>query len=60
MAQEQNVNEKPKRTRKPRKPAEEKTYVEQINELLFIHNKENPKAGVQVVSGINEKGEVLK
>lgn len=56
MAQEQNVNEKPKRTRKPRKPAEEKPYVEQINELLFIHNKEDPKAGVQVVSGIDEKG----
>lgn len=56
MAQEQNVNEKPKRTRKPRKPAEEKPYVEQINELLFIHNKEDPKAGVQVVSGIDETG----
>lgn len=56
MAQEQNVNEKPKRTRKPRKPAEEKPYVEQINELLFIHNKEDPKAGVQVISGIDETG----
>ncbi|WP_455674427.1 DUF3945 domain-containing protein [Phocaeicola sp.] len=56
MAQEQNVNEKPKRTRKPRKPAGEKPYVEQINELLFIHNKEDPKIGVQAVSGIDEKG----
>ena len=56
MAQKENVTEKPKRTRKPRKPAGEKPYVEQINELLFIHNKEDPKAGVQVVSGIDEKG----
>ena len=56
MAQEQSVNKKPKRTRKPRKPAEEKPYVEQINELLFVHNKEDPKAGVQVVSSIDEKG----
>lgn len=56
MAQEQNVNEKPKRTRPPRKPAGEKPYVEQINELLFIHNKEDPKIGVQAVSGIDEKG----
>ena len=56
MAQEQNVNEKPKRTRKPPKPADEKPYVEQLNELLFIHNKEDPKAGVQAVSGMDEKG----
>lgn len=56
MAQEQNVNEKPKRTRKTQKSAKEEPYVEQINELLFVHNKEDPKAGVQAVSGIDEKG----
>lgn len=56
MAQEKDVKEKPKRTRKTQKSAKEKTYVEQINELLFVHNKEDPKAGVQAVSGIDEKG----
>lgn len=56
MTQEQNVNEKQKRTRKSQKSVGEKPYVEQINELLFVHNKEDPKAGVQAVSGIDEKG----
>ena len=56
MAQEQNVNEKPKRTRKTQKSAKEEPYVEQINELLFVHNKEDPKAGVEAISGIDEKG----
>ncbi|SCH95508.1 DUF3945 domain-containing protein [uncultured Bacteroides sp.] len=56
MAQEKDVKEKPKRTRKTQKSAKEKTYVEQINELLFVHNKEDPKASVQAVSGIDEKG----
>lgn len=58
MAQEKNVNEKPKRTRKAQKPKSEKPYVEQINELLFVHNKEDPKIGVQAVSGTDEKGNV--
>ena len=44
MAQEKEVKEKPKRTRKTQKSAKEKPYVEQINELLFVHNKEDPKA----------------
>ena len=39
MAQEKEVKEKPKRTRKTQKSAKEKPYVEQINELLFVHNK---------------------
>lgn len=56
MAQKKDVKEKPKRTRKTQKSAKEKPYVEQINELLFVHNKEDPKAGVQAVSGIDEKG----
>ena len=38
------------------KSAKEKPYVEQINELLFVHNKEDPKAGVQAVSEIDGKG----
>lgn len=56
MAQEKEVKEKPKRTRKTQKSAKEKPYVEQINELLFVHNKEDPKAGVQAVSEIDEEG----
>lgn len=52
------VKEKPKRTRKTQKSAKEKPYVEQINELLFVHNKEDPKAGVQAVSEIDGEGKV--
>ena len=58
MAQEKEVKEKPKRTRKTQKSAKEKPYVEQINELLFVHNKEDPKAGVQAVSEIDGEGKV--
>ena len=57
MAQEKEMKKKPVRTRRKPKSTKEEPYVEQINELLFIHNKENPKAGVQAVSGIDEKGE---
>lgn len=56
MAQENEVKKKTGQKRKTRKPAKEKPYVEQINELLFVHNKEDPKAGVQALSGIDEKG----
>ena len=58
MAQEKEVKEKPKRTRKTQKSAKEKPYVEQINELLFVHNKEDPQAGVQAVSEIDGEGKV--
>ena len=58
MAQEKEVKEKPKRTRKTQKSAKEKPYVDQINELLFVHNKNDPQTGVQAVSGIDEKGKV--
>ena len=58
MAQEKEVKEKSKRTRKTQKSAKEKPYVEQINELLFVHNKNDPQTGVQAVSGIDEKGKV--
>lgn len=58
MAQENDMNEKPKRQRKRKmqKTAKEKPYVEQLNEVLLVHNKSDPKAGVQVVSEIDEKG----
>lgn len=50
MAQEKNMNEKPKRTRKP-KAKDEALPVEQITELMLVHNKNDPKAGVRAVSG---------
>lgn len=56
MAQEKDMNEKPKRTRRTQKPAKEKPYVEQLNELLLVHNKNDPKSGVQAVSEIDGKG----
>lgn len=56
MAQEKDMNEKPKRKRKTQKTAKKKPYVEQLNEVLLVHNKSAPKAGVHVVSEINEKG----
>ena len=35
---------------------EEKPYVEQFSELLMVHNKNDPKAGLGVVSQVDEKG----
>lgn len=57
MAQKKDMEEKPKRARKP-KVKSNTLPVEQINELMFIHNKNDPQAGVQAVSGIDEKGKV--
>lgn len=57
MTQEKEMKENPVRTRKTRKSAKEELYVEQFNELLLVHNKNDPKAGVQAVSEIDEKGE---
>ena len=57
MAQEKNMNEKPKRTRKP-KAKDEALPVEQITELMLVHNKNDPKAGVRAVSGIDVQGKV--
>ena len=57
MAQEKNLNEKPKRTRKPR-AKNDALPVEQITELMLVHNKSDPKAGVQVVSEIDKDGKV--
>lgn len=36
--------------------AEEKPYVEQFSELLMVHNKNDPKAGLGVVSQVDDKG----
>ena len=53
MAQE-NSPDKEKRQGRIKKP--EKPYVEQIDELLLIHNKNDPKEGLGVVSKADEKG----
>ena len=57
MAQKKDMEENPKRARKP-KVKSNALPVEQINELMFIHNKNDPQTGVQAVSGIDEKGKV--
>lgn len=51
------MNEKPKRTRKP-KVKDEALPVEQITELMLVHNKNDPKAGVRAVSEIDGQGKV--
>ena len=51
------MNEKPKRTRKP-KAKDEGLPVEQITELMLVHNKNDPKAGVRAVSEIDGQGKV--
>lgn len=56
MAQEKD-RKKPKRTPRSKGTAtEEKPYVEQFSELLMVHNKNDPKAGLGVVSQMDEKG----
>lgn len=55
MAQEKD-RKKPKRTPRSKGTAtEEKPYVEQFSELLMVHNKNDPKAGLGVVSQVDEK-----
>lgn len=53
MAQE-NSPDKEKRQGRTKKP--EKPYVEQIDELLLVHNKDDPKEGVGVISKADGKG----
>jgi hypothetical protein len=53
MAQE-NSPDKEKRQGRTKKP--EKPYVEQIDELLLVHNKNDPKEGLRVISKMDEKG----
>lgn len=56
MAQEKD-RKKPKRTPRSKGTAtEEKPYVEQFSELLMVHNKNDPKTGLGVVSQVDEKG----
>lgn len=56
MAQEKD-RKKPKRTPRSKGTAtEEKPYAEQFSELLMVHNKNDPKAGLGVVSQVDEKG----
>lgn len=56
MAQEKD-KKKPKRVpRSKNAVAEEKPYVEQFSELLMVHNKNDPKAGLGVVSRVDGKG----
>lgn len=56
MAQEKD-KKKPKRApRSKNAVAEEKPYVEQFSELLMVHNKNDPKAGLGVVSRVDGKG----
>ena len=57
MTQEKSPNGKPRRTRKP-KVTNDAPLVEQITELMMVHNKSDPKAGVQVVSEIDKDGKV--
>ena len=53
MAQE---NSPDKEKRQGRTKKSEKPYVEQIDELLLVHNKNDPKEGLGVVSKADEKG----
>lgn len=57
MAQEKNMNEKPKRTRRS-KVKDESLPVEQITELMLVQNKNDPKAGMRAVSEIDGQGKV--
>lgn len=57
MAQEKEMKEKTKRTRRRKDgTATEKPYVEQISELLMVHNKNDPKTGLGIVSEVDGKG----
>ena len=55
MAQEKIPNEKTQTTRKP-KAGSDALPVEQITELMLVHNKNDPKFGVQAVSEIDKDG----
>ena len=53
MAQNNSPNAEKKQSR--RKKAE-KPYVEQIDELLLVHNKSDPKERLGVISEVDENG----
>ena len=52
MAQKKDMEEKPKRARKP-KVKSNALPVEQINELMFIHNKNDPQTGDRKSTRLN-------
>ena len=52
MAQEKSPNEKPRRPRKP-KVMNDDPLVEQITELMMIHNKSDLNSCEQLVSEID-------
>lgn len=56
MAQEKNKKKPKWAPRSKNAAAEEKSYVEQFSELLMVHNKNDPKAGLGVVSRMDGKG----
>lgn len=49
-------NNRPDKGKQGRNKKPEKPYVEQIDELLMVHNKNDPKEGIGVVSQADEKG----
>lgn len=49
-------NNRPDKGKQSRNKKPEKPYVEQIDELLLVHNKNDPKEGIGVVSQADEKG----
>lgn len=56
MEQEKNKKRTKRTPRSKGTATEEKPYVEQFSELLMVHNKNDPKAGLGVVSQVDEKG----
>ena len=56
MAQEKDKKKLKRASRSKNAAAEEKPYVEQFSELLMVHNKNDPKASLGVVSRMDGKG----
>lgn len=57
MAKKKGNQQKPEQLQEPEIKGNG-VPVEQINELMLLHNKNDPKAGVQVVSEIGKDGKV--
>ena len=59
MEQEQKTNRSTRRrTRVPQGTETEQPYVEQFSDILLVRNKDDPKTGIRVVSGTDEKGNI--
>lgn len=56
MAQKKDSQQKPRRTAKAPQVKNDELPVEQITELMLVHNKNDPKDGVLVVSEIGKDG----